>query len=164
MTGKHLKQVIDIERKSYQEPWDLLEFSSKSHPDRIRMVFTIFNEVAGYCVASEHDDGTDILNLTVWEHLRRIRIGSQLLYAVVSSRTDDRTIAAYPAADNEPAQLFMKSVGFTCRGSHYQEGEEYLEFTYGVSQWTRQKNRIAPFLLSSYFHGPESQGPKTSDS
>ena len=135
LTQKHLEAVLDIERRSFDQPWNEKDFQDTMRRNGVvgLAAFSGGEEdgrLTGFIIYSLDKGHVTVLNLAVHPHFRRKRIGSALIKRVKEKLASGRRIriVANVRETNLAAQLFLRSQEFKCDAilpRHYEEEPAY---------------------------------------
>jgi len=129
-----LPHVIAIERRAFPTPWSLAMFVLElSKPSGICLAALEDGVLIGYLVCSRYDTVWHLMNVAVDPSMRRRRIASALLSALLE-RIDDGSGSAQLTLEvrptNRPAIALYERFGFRSAGTrprYYQDnGEDAL--------------------------------------
>lgn len=138
MIRRDLDEVLEIEKQSFDDPWDKKEFIDRLRVyETIGMVFTYQDVVAGYVVYTLHKRSLEILNLAVHPEYRRCSAGTLLIeklqYKVNGHYRRDH-ITALVRETNLPAQKLLAKNHFICdgivKGAYANHDEDAYSFIY----------------------------------
>lgn len=127
-----LPQVIAVERRAFPTPWSLAMFVLElSKPSGVCLAALHDEDLVGYVICSRYDTVWHVMNVAVDPSLRRRRIATALLEALLE-RVDDGaaqlTLEVRPT--NGPAIALYERFGFRSAGTrprYYQDnGEDAL--------------------------------------
>ncbi len=114
-----LEKVVEIERKTFSEPWtyDSFEHSLESGND-IYLVAEEDGEIAGYCGLWGVIDEGQITNVAVAENHRRKGVGKQLLLRLLEEARAKkyRVFTLEVRVSNKPAIALYEQLGFVKEG------------------------------------------------
>lgn len=81
MHTKHLKEVFELETKTYEQPWTLKQFKNCIPNERSRMYVALDDEdnIMGYMILFKENTTWYIENLTVAEKHRRCGVASRFI-------------------------------------------------------------------------------------
>ena len=114
---RDLDQVLDIERRSFDEPWTPKVFTTTMRERCVSgMVAELYGDVVGYVVVWVSPSGEkELINLAVDYDYRKRGIGRKLVECVWSReskvRGDERLVTKIRES-NLDAQLFFRACGF----------------------------------------------------
>ncbi len=111
----YLKDVIEIEKKSYERPWTEDMFLSSAGNALIEFKIAAENgKTVGYCVFWVVGDETEILNVAVDPQRRRQSFGKKMLEYVleISRRKNSESVFLEVRRSNIAAISLYKSFGF----------------------------------------------------
>jgi len=135
MRAEDLDAVMEVERRSFPEPWSPGLFL---HELKVPFSKTVLawtgngtRELAGYVVRWSVGDETHILNLAVRPESRRGGVGRALVELVVREAVERRAtvITLEVRRENTPAIALYRSFGFTERGvrrNYYGHGHDAI--------------------------------------
>jgi ribosomal-protein-alanine N-acetyltransferase len=132
LTYSDLPQVIAVERRSFPTPWSLAMFVLElSKPSGVCLAALREGELIGHLICSRYDTVWHVMNIAVDPRVRRRRIASALLTALLE-RIDDAsaqlTLEVRPT--NRAAIALYERYGFRSAGTrprYYQDnGEDAL--------------------------------------
>lgn len=130
MNEKHLESIIEIEEKTYNQPWTYKQFRNSIGNSRSKCYVVIDDDIlCGYIMLFRQDDNWYIENLTVHEEHRRKKIGTKLVQ-FAKKVTHPEPILTLVQDGFLPMHLLLKSVGF--RATHIikdLDNDEYYSFT-----------------------------------
>jgi ribosomal-protein-alanine N-acetyltransferase len=134
MRRKHVRDVLDIERRVYPRPWSAALFFSEisQRKSRYYVVAVHQKEVVGYGGLMVHDDEGHITTVAVQPEFQHAGIGTRLMLDMVDEarKRDARTLALEVRVANWPAQRLYAWFGFRpvgVRKNYYAEtGEDAL--------------------------------------
>ncbi len=145
MTAADLDEVLDIERRSFPEPWSRGMFL---HELKLPFSTTILgraadppHELLGYVCWWLIGDEVQILNIAVHPQHRRQGIGSALVQLVmreVEARAI-RTVTLEVRRGNEAAIALYRDLGFSetgARRNYYGRGDDALLMTWSRAEQT----------------------------
>ena len=159
MIRRDFPEVLEIERVSFEFPWDEEEFlTCLRQRNCIGMVAEINHEIVGFMIYELHKSMLRVLNFAVAPEFRRQSVGSRLSDRLISKLNHKRReeIIIEVRETNLAAQLFFRSQGFravrTLR-NFYDHGD-VLEDAYHMSYRLAAKeelvlpprNRMTEFL------------------
>jgi ribosomal-protein-alanine N-acetyltransferase len=132
---KDLAEIVEIEGKSFEHPWDEEGFKQRlAYRNMAGLVAEQKDRVVGYIVYEFYRGHFYIANLAVSPESRRQRVGSDLVREVTKKLGAYRDqVTACVSEANLPAQLFLKSRRFICTGiveSHFDGGFDAYHFRY----------------------------------
>lgn len=101
-----LPEILEIEKKSFKDPWSKLEFKlwSWRHPNFL--VYEIENQVVGYVIFNSQGH---IANIAVNPNYRRRGVGTKLIKEALKKLKEARVEVR---ESNKAAQKFYQSLGF----------------------------------------------------
>ena len=114
-SNKYLKDIIDIEKESFERPWTRDMFISSATNEAITFKAAVENgETAGFCIFWIVGGETEILNIAIAPKFRRKKFAQKLLeYIIESSRKQgSSSIFLEVRESNEPAINLYLSNGF----------------------------------------------------
>jgi ribosomal-protein-alanine N-acetyltransferase len=123
MIRRDLPQVLEIEWKSFDEPWTEENFIEVLRMRNcIGMVMEYEEQVIGFVLYELHDHSTipgrpiEILNIAVDPEFRRMMIGTAMIEKLKSklSYQRRRKLIAWISDVNLEAQVWLRSNGFLC--------------------------------------------------
>lgn len=121
MLRADFKEVLQIEKDSYPNPWDEEELSNYLRANNsvgrsliYRPSPTESGVVIGYVVYSLFRDTVVIRNLTIHEDFREFGMGTKLVEEIKRRRGRRNMVTVSVSERNLEAQLFFRSVGFFC--------------------------------------------------
>ncbi len=132
LTYSDLPQVIAVERRAFPTPWSLAMFVLElSKPSGVCLAALRDDDLVGYVICSRYDTVWHVMNVAVDPRLRRQKIATALLDALLE-RVDDGaaqlTLEVRPT--NGPAIALYERFGFRSAGTrprYYQDnGEDAL--------------------------------------
>jgi ribosomal-protein-alanine N-acetyltransferase len=134
MRRRHLRGVMAIERQVYPRPWSPSLFLSEMTDPRNRtyLVARLGRDVVGYGGVMVHRDEAHITTIAVDPAHHRRKIGTRLLYELVSEgiRMGASAVSLEVRVSNHGAQNLYRRFGFRpvgIRKGYYQEtGEDAL--------------------------------------
>ena len=131
-----LEVVVEIERRTYRQPWPMGFFCGQLAQDSsICLVCQCDGRVAGYLIADMFIDVWHPMNICVDAPYRRRHLAARLMegYLAITEAQPHRGHALEVRASNAPAQGLYRSLGFVVTGvrpGYYSEdGED------AVSMW-----------------------------
>ena len=143
MIRRDLPEVLEIERRSFNEPWDEDDFiSCLRKRNCIGRVAEHEERIAGYMLYELRKSSIYIINFAVHPDFRRRGVGRSMMEEVASKLCPQRRtrISLHVRETNLAAQLFFREVGLRatkiCR-SFENDGEDAYRFEYRLS------NRLA---------------------
>lgn len=144
---RHLEAILDIERRSFDDPWPEDKFVSTLRRNGVVGLSAFAgNEETGplvaYCIYSLDKGHITILNLAVHPQHRRNKIATRLVAKIKEKLSKGRRIRIVSTVSeaNLAAQLFLRSEGFKCDAilpRHY-EHEDAYRFNYVLPVTTKQ--------------------------
>lgn len=129
MAKHHTEQILDIEQRTFENPWDALDFyvTRKSRNGGVIVAERRW-QVIGYCAYSVQQRKIQIHNLAVDYDYRRQGIGSSLVSWVRDSLLcGRRRVTAIVRERNLDAQMFFSKRGFRALGiipDYYDDADE----------------------------------------
>lgn len=139
MIRRDMPEVLEIENKSFDFPWEEDDFIRCLHQRNcIGIVAEQADRVVGYMVYELEKGQLRILNFAVCPTLRRASVGRQMMTKMIGklSHTRRKYLTTEIRETNLPAQLFFRSMGFRCvsvlRGFYDDTTEDALCFSYDV--------------------------------
>ena len=131
MRRRHLKGVMAIERQVYPRPWSPSLFLSEMSAGRGRYYLVALEgrSVVGYGGLISYGDEAHITTIAVEPTLHRRKIGTRLLYELVTEavRMGSRAVSLEVRVTNWGAQRMYARFGFRpvgVRKNYYQETSE----------------------------------------
>jgi len=130
MIRRDMKEVLDIERESFEFPWFEEDFiRCLRQRNCIGMVAEHGERVVGFMIYELHKSRLHILNFAVAEGARHQGIGRQMSEKLISKLSSQRRtrITLEVRETNLSAQLFFKSVGFRATSvlrAYYEDSPE----------------------------------------
>ena len=132
LTYSDLPQVIAVERRAFPTPWSLAMFVLElSKPSGVCLAALRDDDLVGYVICSRYDTVWHVMNVAVDPRLRRQKIATALLDALlehVDDGTAQLTLEVRPT--NGPAIALYERFGFRSAGTrprYYQDnGEDAL--------------------------------------
>ena len=129
----HLEEIAAIENISFKKPWSKLQLQSdiQSEMDSENWVYLMDELVVGYIFGWIVLDEFHLNNLAIHpDHLRK-NIGKELIQHIISRviSHDIKVVLLEVSANNIPAQICYKSIGFTPMGrreDYYAKGEDAI--------------------------------------
>ncbi len=131
MSEADLDRVMEIERKSFPNPWRRSFFLSDIHrPDAFCIVAENDGDVVGYLVAWGGKE-VHIANIAVAKELRNQGVGSRLMQEVLQFAKSQSAINVFleVRVSNINAQRFYRRFGFVptyVRKGYYENGEDAI--------------------------------------
>jgi [ribosomal protein S18]-alanine N-acetyltransferase len=119
MTAADIKNVIAIERASFQFPWSTRFFLDELQVDCARSILAeVEGRIVGYVLFWFLPEEVDIHNIAVHPDFRRQGIGRLLLEQVIDAarRQERLRVTLDVRCSNAPAQNLYRSFGFVIRG------------------------------------------------
>jgi ribosomal-protein-alanine N-acetyltransferase len=116
MIWEDVKEIIDIELKSFSTPWSSASFYSEiSNRYSINKVVTVDGRICGYICVRCFEDECHLLNLAVHPDFRRRGIATLLLKTVLSLLKEKgcRFIFLEVRTSNTIAQKMYEKLGFS---------------------------------------------------
>ena len=155
---KDISKMLDIERKSSDNPWTedifhqyLTERTSimmVAHPENEH------NEIIGFMVYELRKGKINLVSLAVDPNLRREGIGSIMIHKLKSKLSENRRkeIIFNIRESNLEGQLFLKNQGFKATGKIYRRDYEETEedvyhMSYKINENDVIHNRISKYFL-----------------
>jgi [ribosomal protein S18]-alanine N-acetyltransferase len=131
LTYADLPEVVAIERRAFTSAWSLAMFVLElSKPSGICLAAEIEGELAGYLICSRYDTVWHLMNIAVDPELRRRRIATTLLEALIGRVERDAQLTLEVRRSNAGAIALYDSFGFRSAGvrrRYYQDnGEDAL--------------------------------------
>jgi ribosomal-protein-alanine N-acetyltransferase len=131
LTFADLPQVVAIERRAFTSPWSLAMFVLElSKPSGICLAAEVEHELAGYLICSRYDTVWHVMNVAVDPTLRRRRIATTLLEALIARVGRDAQLTLEVRRSNAGALELYEAFGFRAAGvrrRYYQDnGEDAL--------------------------------------
>ena len=128
ISQKQLKEIMEIERASFNCPWSEVMFLS---PDEITILAYRNNKIVGYIVYSTVLDECHILNVAVHPDFRRMGIAQDMLNFLFKEGEKQGIKFYYleVRVDNIPAVSFYKKNGFKelgLRKGYYNDGTDAI--------------------------------------
>ena len=135
MAQYHLNEVINIEQRTFDEPWEPLDFYiARKNPNGGVLIAERREQVIGYCAYAIQNRKITILNLAVDCDYRNQGVGSSLVDSAKHSMVSGtRRVTAIIRESNLDAQLFFQSQGFRALGvlpNYYGSNEDAYRFTW----------------------------------
>jgi [ribosomal protein S18]-alanine N-acetyltransferase len=131
MRRRHLRGVMAIERQVYPRPWSPSLFVSEMSAGRTRsyLVATAGRAVVGYAGLISYGEEAHITTIAVDPDYQRMKIGTRLLYELVSEadRMGAQAVSLEVRVTNWGAQRMYSRFGFRpvgVRKNYYQETNE----------------------------------------
>ncbi|MCK9516674.1 MAG: ribosomal protein S18-alanine N-acetyltransferase [Ottowia sp.] len=114
MTAADLDAVLEIEQRSYGQPWSRRSFLDSLHAGYHAQCLWLADTLLGYFVALRGLEEVHLLNLAVAPDWRRQGWARVLLEALVlrAQRTDARWLWLEVRAGNRPARTLYRRFGF----------------------------------------------------
>ena len=115
MIRRDIPEVLNIEVKSFEFPWQDYEFAEYLHPrNQIGMVVEHKDKVIGFIIYGLYKTDIGILNFAVHPDWRRRGVGKQMLTELITklSAQGFKKIILEVRETNLPAQLFFRDCGF----------------------------------------------------
>ena len=113
LTPEHMKQICEIEKKSFPDPWDYDEiWSDIDNEDSISFVITKDDKVCGFIVGGSDGDSAWVNNIAVSPDYRRQGIGTSLLDALSQAAYPYQGLALIVRDSNTSARKFYDEYGF----------------------------------------------------
>lgn len=114
----HFKEVLAIERDSFEYPWTEEDFVRVLRQSKcLGVAAEIDNKIVGYMIYDLHDEKTiQLLNFAVHRAFRRRGVGRHMIQKLIGKLSTQRRtkIVGEVMESNLPAQLFLRSAGFYC--------------------------------------------------
>lgn len=156
---RDLPAVLEIERRSFEFPWDEAFFMRVTRHDEVFSLVAVVGDsdrVVGFMIYQPNRDCLCVLNLAVHPEFRHRGIGRQMIenFAGELIREQYRRIFLEVRETNLPAQLFFRSAGFRAvavvPGFYEDSGEDAYLFLRRVqpvaSEALMPVNRISRFI------------------
>lgn len=130
MIRRDMREVLDIERASFEHPWFEEEFiRCLRQRNCIGMVAEHAERVVGFMIYELHKTRLHILNFAVAADCRRRMVGSQMIDKLVGKLSSQRRtrISLEVRESNLTAQVFFSRMGFratTVLHDFYDENDE----------------------------------------
>lgn len=115
MKQEDLDQVMEIEEKSFSDPWDRSFFSQDiDNPSALPLVAKVSERVTGYVCLWKMLDEIQITNIAVSPHMRRRGIGKQMMEKMLrkAQEEDYRRITLDVRISNQPGIGLYEKFGF----------------------------------------------------
>jgi ribosomal-protein-alanine N-acetyltransferase len=115
MCPEDLKEVMKIERESFQDPWSPESFlSDLDNPNVISFVCLEKDRIVGYFVLWVFEEVLHLANIAISEDRRREGLGSEVLAHIVelARKLDGDRIELEVRCTNLPAIRFYEKHGF----------------------------------------------------
>ncbi len=119
MIRRDVFDVLDIEQKCFEFPWDEDTFiRCLRQRNAIGMVIERDERIVGFMVYELHKNRLHVLNFAVHPDFRRMGVGQQMIGKLVGKldHTRRRCILLEVRETNLAAQLFFRSMGFLAVG------------------------------------------------
>jgi [ribosomal protein S18]-alanine N-acetyltransferase len=131
LTFADLPQVVAIERRAFTSPWSLAMFVLElSKPSGVCLAAEVDHELSGYLICSRYDTVWHVMNVAVEPSLRRRRIATTLLEALIARVERDAQLTLEVRRSNAGAIELYEQFGFRAAGvrrRYYQDnGEDAL--------------------------------------
>ncbi len=113
---KDIHKILEIERLSFQSPWDIQTFFSILSDEECYNITALYEgQVAGYCFAQVMKKMVHILNLAVHPDFRQKGISRALVNEIISfARLSNKSYVFLEVRKtNSIAQALYVSMGFT---------------------------------------------------
>lgn len=145
MIRRDMEEVLDIERVSFEHPWDEEDFvKSLRTRNIIGMIAEVDERVVGFMVYALFAKRIEIRNFAVDPDQRRRGVGTQLIDKLIGKlSTNARTRMTMEVRDgNLGGQLFLRDMGFKAAlvmHGYYEDTDEdcYLfQYRYGTEART----------------------------
>ena len=110
-----MDQVVEIEKRSFSEPWEKNFFSQDiDNPSALPLVAKLNNKLVGYLCLWIVLDEIQISNIAVIPDLRRKGIGEKLIEKIlnIAKIKDFKRITLDVRSSNQPAISLYKKFGF----------------------------------------------------
>ena len=127
----HLEEIVTIENYAFNQPWTRNQFKNdiKSDMDSENWIYIMDELVAGYIFGWIIQDEYHLHNIAVHPEYLRISIGKKLIRHIILRLLDRdiKVILLEVSANNIPAKIFYKSLGFTevgIRRDYYTKGDD----------------------------------------
>ena len=136
MLKEDLESVLQIERQSFEFPWDESEFTAcTQQPNCIAMVATLEDKVVGYMVYEMGPHWFQLLNLAVDPQYRQHGVGRTLVQRLINKLSARRRqrIALQVRETNLTAQLFFRALGFRATAILHDHFPDTAEDAYVMS-------------------------------
>jgi ribosomal-protein-alanine N-acetyltransferase len=130
MKRRHLRQVMQIETRSYPEPWSVgLFISELALPTRDYFVARVGTRVVGYAGMMTHGDESHITNVAVDLEWRRHHVATRLLVQLVRAALErgSNGLTLEVRVGNHVAQGLYYRFGFAPEGvrkNYYPQSNE----------------------------------------
>ena len=156
LVGRDISGILDIERKSSDNPWTedifhqyLTERTSimmVAHPEKE------YNEILGFMVYELRKGKINLANLAVDPDFRREGIGSIMMHKLKSKLSKNRRkeIIFNIRESNSGGQLFLKNQEFKAIGIYRKYYEDIEEDAYHMS-YKINENDVIHNRISKYF-------------
>jgi ribosomal-protein-alanine N-acetyltransferase len=170
MKRRHLRGVMAIERQVYPRPWSpnlfIAEMSETSN--RTYLVARLDREVVGYGGMICYGDEAHVTNIAVDPAHHRSKIGTRLLYELVSSAQElgAQAVSLEVRVSNWGAQRLYARFGFRpvgVRKGYYQETNEDALVMWTDSIQTGEYRRMLQRIIDEVPEGirPDEATPRT---
>ena len=156
MVRRDLPEVLEIERESFEFPWDEDEFiRSLRQRNCIGMVAEHDEQVVGFMLYELHKKCLRLINFAVDSDVRHRGVGTQLVAKLQGKLTEQRRnrILLEVRETNLPAQLFFQHLGFRAvsilRDFYDDTTEDAYLMQFRSGDWKPpflHKNRIARLI------------------
>lgn len=139
-----IKQVVEIERVSFRDPWKEDAFYSELHNREISkfLVIELNGKIVGYGGMWIVEDEAHLVNLAIHPDHRRCGLGRRLLMALfdMAKKRGVERITLEVRASNTAAQAFYKKFGFqeiAIRKGYYRDTHEdaVVMWFNGLKEW-----------------------------
>ena len=128
LTYADLPQVIAIERRAFPTPWSLAMFVLElSKPGGVCLAARRDGSLVGYLICSRYDTVWHVMNVAVDPTLRRRRIATAMLNALLGRVERDAQLTLDVRRSNSGAITLYESFGFRSAGvrrRYYQDNGE----------------------------------------
>lgn len=115
MIRRDMFDVLDIEQRSFEFPWDEDAFiRCLRQRNAIGMVIEKDERIVGYVIYELHRTRLHIINFAVHPDFRRAGVGQQMIGKLIGKLAPQRRsqILLEVRETNVPAQLFFRKMGF----------------------------------------------------
>ncbi len=115
MIRRDMPEVVKIEEESFQIPWTEEDFlKSLRQRNCIGMIIEKGDKVLGFMIYELHKTKLKLLNFAVIPSHRRLSLGSQMIWKLISKLASHRRtkITLDVRERNLSAQLFFRDLGF----------------------------------------------------